>query len=217
MTTNQDARRERTLEYQREVARQYDPYRQWILEREDTEPWQEKPGCHLMWMEDCKGDWDLTKLEDPIVILISHAGKMPKHALSHIRTWMDANPDAAMAYADEDCVIPEDMPLGAWKPEILHQVGIDVEHMDPTVYGRVAPWFKPDFSPETLLSFNYFGNVVAVRTSILRRLELEWGKEDWQHNLYDFCLQVSEQAPVLHIPEILFHRFPWEPVRSFPS
>ncbi len=206
MSGVQDARRSRTLEYQREVARQYDPYRQWILEVEDTEPWQEKGGCRMMWMEDCTGDWDLTQGEEPIVILISRTGKMPKHAISHIRTWMDANPDAAIAYADEDCVIPEDLPLGAWKSEILHQAGIDVEHMDPAVSGRVAPWFKPDFSPDTLLSFDYFGHIVAVRVSVLRNLNIQWGNEDWHHNLYDFYLQVSEQAPVLHIPEILFHR-----------
>ena len=30
---------------------------------------------------------------------------------------------------------------------------------------RMNPWFKPDFSPDTLLSYFYFGNVIAIRRS----------------------------------------------------
>lgn len=32
---------------------------------------------------------------------------------------------------------------------------------------RRNPWFKPDFSPETLLSYFYFGNFIALRKSFL--------------------------------------------------
>lgn len=34
---------------------------------------------------------------------------------------------------------------------------------------RMNPWFKPDFSPDTLLSYFYFGNLIAVRKQSLQQ------------------------------------------------
>ena len=38
---------------------------------------------------------------------------------------------------------------------------------------RYTPWLKPDWSPDTFLSFFYFGSIFAVRTELLRQLTTE--------------------------------------------
>lgn len=55
------------------------------------------------------------------------------------------------------------------------------------------PWFKPGWSPDTLLSFFYFGNAVAVRKEVFS--DISWrGDGDWRVNLYDFMLRAACRA-----------------------
>lgn len=70
---------------------------------------------------------------------------------------------------------------------------------------RTNPHFKPDFSPDLLLSHNYITHLVAVRRDLLQRVgglrsELD-GAQD-----YDFVLRATEQAErIRHIPKVLYH------------
>lgn len=70
-------------------------------------------------------------------------------------------------------------------------------------YPNAMPWYKPDFSPDTLESFFYIGNIFAVRGQAL--------KTEWEDNisLYDFVLKLSDievRAVIrfIHIPKVLF-------------
>ena len=69
------------------------------------------------------------------------------------------------------------------------------------------PWAKPMWSPDTLFSYLYFGNVFAVRRSALENLK--WlGMDDYRLNLYDLALKVTEQGKRAgHIEKILFHKY----------
>lgn len=65
--------------------------------------------------------------------------------------------------------------------------------------------FKPDWSPEYLLSFMYCGHLKCVKTSLYKELNgFRKGFEGSQD--YDFYLRASEKAMhVGHIPRVLYH------------
>lgn len=54
---------------------------------------------------------------------------------------------------------------------------------------RTFPWFKPCFSPDTLLGFFYFGSYFAVDSEWAMGTHLA-GYEDAKQNLYDFVLRL---------------------------
>lgn len=70
---------------------------------------------------------------------------------------------------------------------------------------RSAPQFKPDWSPELLLSHLYFGNSFCVRRSLFESLDgIREGIEGWED--FDLALRTTEQArQIVHVPRILFH------------
>ena len=65
---------------------------------------------------------------------------------------------------------------------------------------RMNPWFKPDYSPDTLLSYYYFGSVVAVRKQALENASLDptW---DTKEKIYGLTLQIC--LPLSR--ELVFH------------
>ncbi len=72
---------------------------------------------------------------------------------------------------------------------------------------RRNPFFKPDWSPDLLLSQNYINHLLVIRKSLINQVkgfrEGYPGSQD-----YDLCLRVTEQVPetsIAHIPKILYH------------
>ena len=71
---------------------------------------------------------------------------------------------------------------------------------------RYDPHFKPDFSPDTLLGFNYIGHLTLVRAKMMHevgdlneKLRFAWD--------YDLYLRVCEKSKYIkHVSEILYHR-----------
>jgi GT2 family glycosyltransferase len=102
--------------------------------------------------------------------------------------------------------------LSAWAVEIARVRDADVVYADEdTVDGagrRSAPYFKPDWSPETLLSRDYIGPAVAFRRALLERAggpRASMGSATG----YDLSLRASEAArSIVHVPDILYHRAP---------
>ena len=73
---------------------------------------------------------------------------------------------------------------------------------------RHTPWFKPDWSPDTLLSFNYIGGLFVVRKSVAEQVDMltEEQEPDEAVRIYDFLLKYTEMAnKIVHVPEILLH------------
>ncbi len=70
---------------------------------------------------------------------------------------------------------------------------------------RDAPQFKPDWSPELLLSYMYFSHVFAVRRDLFERVNgCRIGFEGCQD--YDLALCAVDTARrIVHIPRILYH------------
>lgn len=70
---------------------------------------------------------------------------------------------------------------------------------------RISPFFKPDWSPDTLLSQNYICHLFTVKKSLIDKvggLRSEYnGAQD-----YDLALRCTEQTDqIYHIPKILYH------------
>lgn len=77
---------------------------------------------------------------------------------------------------------------------------------------RYGAWFKPEYSPETLLSFFYFGSSFFLRQSYVERALAEYGSKkdaEVRECLYDFILFYTEWLEaagkeIRHVPEVLF-------------
>ena len=70
--------------------------------------------------------------------------------------------------------------------------------------GRHDPWFKPDWSPDTLESLYYFGSLTLVKHEIVEKVKAE--KSSLSFGSTDFLRACAFTAKTwLHIPEILSH------------
>jgi len=70
---------------------------------------------------------------------------------------------------------------------------------------RCAPFFKPDWSPDLLMSVNYVCHLLIIRKTLLAMIggfrEGYDGAQD-----YDLVLRsISETSKIVHIPKILYH------------
>ncbi|WP_027086112.1 glycosyltransferase [Cohnella panacarvi] len=100
-------------------------------------------------------------------------------ALGEVAAYANAHPDADIIYSDDDKL--------------------------DTAGRRVAPQFKPGWSPELLLSYMYFGHLFVVRTALFRAAGgMRRGFEGSQD--YDLALRIADKARRIgHIPRILYH------------
>ena len=73
---------------------------------------------------------------------------------------------------------------------------------------RRAPFFKPDWSPDLLLSLDYVSRFGVVRRRLLETVATAAPGLD-PTDLYDLNLRLTEQArSVGHVPRVLYHRGP---------
>ena len=178
-------------EYYAGLDEQFVSYDTWITDREAKTPVTlallrpdavkvvEFAECNSVFCETiCSFSGD----KDSFVIFVNDRSRMAFNALTVIGDFMLRNPECLLAYGDED----------EW-------------NHDCTV--RMNPWFKPDFAPDTLLQYLYYGNVIIVRANAL--CNVKWaGTDDCIYNLYDMCLQLSlpaKRGTVGHIQYVLYH------------
>ena len=72
---------------------------------------------------------------------------------------------------------------------------------------RKEPFFKPDFSPDTLRSCNYIGNAICISKRIFDEIEVLTNIQNKEYiHLYDIILKASEKAnSINHISKVLVH------------
>lgn len=113
------------------------------------------------------------------VALMDQDDELAPDALLRVALAAMHHPDADVIYSDEDKLDPQGR--------------------------RIEPQFKPDWSPQLLLSHNYLGHLLCIR----RTLFLAAGGFDPAYRLaqdYDLCLRVTERArKVIHVPLVLYH------------
>ncbi len=92
---------------------------------------------------------------------------------------------------------------------VAGQPNVDVVYSDDDKIDesgrRYAPQFKPDWSPELLLSYMYLSHVFVVRRALFESVgRMRVGFEGAQD--YDLALRVAERTSEFgHIPRVLYH------------
>lgn len=107
------------------------------------------------------------------------------NALFEIVRLLQDDPDCDLIYSDED----------------------KIDDLDK----RYDPQFKPDWSPELLLSYNYINHFTCIRRNLFEEVgRFRIGYEGAQD--YDLILRVIEKTDkIRHIPKILYH---WRAIRG---
>ena len=115
------------------------------------------------------------------VALMDNDDEISPHALFEVAKTINEHPDVDLIYTDEDKI---------------DEKGV-----------RSDPHFKPDFSPDLLLSTNYISHLGVYRRSIVEDIGgFRAGYEGSQD--YDLVLRFMERTDashVRHIPKVLYH------------
>ena len=130
----------------------------------------------------------LALAEGEFVGFLDHDDELSKDALFEVVQFLNKHPEAELIYSDED--------------------KIDLKGK------RVNPFFKPDYSPDLLLSFNYICHFLICRQKLLQEVKgLRKGFEGSQD--YDLLLRLTERTnQIHHIPKVLYH---WRQVKGSTS
>lgn len=186
-------------EYERVLRCQTDPYLLWIKENEPAgrhdQGEEQKPRFDIVYMEECGREFSLSGFDKEYVLFVSEEGRIAADVYREIPQYFDQHKDVNIVYADED----------TWMLETQKEVDRDLVN-DESAH-RIFPWTKPMWSPDTLFSFLYFGNIFAVRREAY--LDVKWlGDSDYRKNIYDFVLKATEHGRRPgHIEKILFHTY----------
>ena len=112
------------------------------------------------------------------VTFLDHDDVLEPDALFQIVRALQMHPDVDLIYSDED------------------KLGKD---------GFEAPLFKPDWSPDFFLSYNYIGHLTAVRRDLMQRAGGFRSPFDSAQD-YDLFFRVTElTSQIHHIPRVLYH------------
>ena len=134
-------RSRQTARYEARIKEQTVRYHDWILRKEEKERSGrvlEGTGLFVKCVPygACRASFQVQEAGRDADILVFHAdcGKPEEEALRLFADFFARNPEAVLAYGDEDEVLPENGGR------------------------RTNPWLKPDWSPDTLISYFYMGN-----------------------------------------------------------
>lgn len=185
-----EAKKEDIRRYEEELWRQMNPYQQWIAACENK-------NTGVIENEEAivvNGFREIAVPGTDILILTYGEGMISFSAFSAVKTYFSRNKACLLAYADEDFY---------WED----------------LMRRMEPWFKPDYSPDTLLAFQYFGHFLAVRTSVLDGMNYRMvNMKDPEAGFYELCLRLEEKITELaggdlqkrreavgHLEAVLYH------------
>ena len=125
---------------------------------------------------------------DDYMIIVNGNDSVDENALYEIARYLSGNAGKDFLYSDED-----------W-----------FESGNPAFSD---PFYKPDWSPDTLWSMSYASHLCVFRRSLLQKAggfrEEIVRQNDWENGLDDMVLRIAmslERDRIGHIPEILCHR-----------
>ena len=190
-----EAAPEKRLAYEKALAEQSNPYRQWIAfcEKGGTEN-NIAPATNRTEPVSVHGFREIAVPDTDVRILTYGEGLLAPHVFSAVKAFFEKNRECLLAYADEDF----------YREDLTE---------------RMEPWFKPDYSPDTLLAFQYWGHFLAVRVDAFDSMTYRMvSMKDPDLGFYELCLRLEEkiteltggdlkkrQAAVGHLDEILYH------------
>lgn len=124
------------------------------------------------------------------VLLVQKAGSLSKDALAEISAYFAAHPEVELLYGDEDQLLSDGT--------------------------RANPWYKPCWSPDLYCSYFYLGSVIAVRKTLLARVEnktesyIEFAAvSDIRELVYELVTEAGGFqkgcSAIGHVEHVLFH------------
>ena len=113
------------------------------------------------------------------ILFLDNDDELTPDALGEVALYISQNPEIDFLYSDDDKISTEGK--------------------------RFDPQFKPEYSPELLLSYMYMGHLCVVRKEIFDKIGgFRIGFEGSQD--YDFALRATEiSRQVGHLPLVLYH------------
>lgn len=140
----------------------------------------------LISYSECSSNFmNLFNYEDGLTVFTREKKDLSEFAVACYLEYMSKHQDCVLCYGDED----------EWNSNQSE---------------RMMPWLKPDYSPDLLLQFFYFGNSFVIRNRELS--QINWlCSEDPLKNIYDMCLQISfrniqeMRRRIGHIPYVTNH------------
>lgn len=113
------------------------------------------------------------------IAFLDHDDCLPRFALYEVVKEINKNSDVELIYSDED-------------------------KMDEKG-NRFEPYFKPDFSPETLECNNYITHLVVLKKELVKRIGMLDSRFDGAQD-FDYLLRATENTTkIVHISKILYH------------
>lgn len=128
--------------YDRELKSKRLTYKEW-LEQKQEDLWEQEAAALS-----AAAPSSAAASSADVLILQASEGVLARNALELICRFFQSNPQAVLAYGDEDV-------------------------SDPVTKAGRDPWFKPDWSPDTFLEYLYWGSITAVRRDWFQGLEPE--------------------------------------------
>lgn len=113
------------------------------------------------------------------IAILDHDDELAPAALYEVVKLINQHHDAALIYSDEDKIDRRGR--------------------------RSSPFFKPDWSPELLLSANYLNHLCVIRKEVGDKLG--WFRQGYEGAQdYDLFLRIADLTDkIFHIPEVLYH------------
>ncbi|MCH2128187.1 MAG: glycosyltransferase [Pirellulaceae bacterium] len=142
------------------------------------------PRIHILWRAEngniCAASNSAAELaKGEYLVFMDNDDALAPHALFELVRLLQSYADADLIYSDEDKIDENGR--------------------------RYDPQFKPDWSPELLLSYNYLNHLVCLRRTLFEEVgRFRVGYEGAQD--YDLWLRVMESTTrIHHIPKVLYH------------
>jgi GT2 family glycosyltransferase/glycosyltransferase involved in cell wall biosynthesis len=121
----------------------------------------------------------LAKAEGEFVVLLDHDDVLAPSALYEVVSRFSAERDIDLVYSDHDYI--------------------------DEASNRFAPLFKPDWSPEILLSANYITHLTVIRRGLFDQLGGFDSRVDSAQDWDLFLRVVRKTQRIAHIPKLLYH------------
>lgn len=196
-----EAAEEKRRSYEEALWRQSNPYLQWIAACENK-----NTGAIESEPVPVQGFREIEVPDSDICILTYGEGLLSPDVFSQVKAFFETNKGCLLAYADEDFY---------WED----------------LSKRMEPWFKPVYSPDTLLAFQYWGHFLAVRIGVLEGMSFRMvSMKDPDLGFYEIALRLEEriieltggdfwkmQEAIGNLEAVLYHKRYLPPEESAPE
>ncbi len=185
------------LEYKEECFKQTMPYGYEMAyartyDEDDRESKDRVPTGHIIFFPDNGANiLNFEGINEDYVVFVSREGVCEPDMIKRL---LGGGRGADIIYADED---------------FTTDAGADLDDINVRIRTLRTPWRKPEYSPDTIVSFPYIETLFAVRTAFARYVPAMRPSPEIGDNVRcrDFLLRALEQASsVVHVHEVLYHR-----------